>query len=380
MNMVRKINDTRDPFVEDPETEAYFRQDGLYVRAPASDQVRIPKGNDIFLEVDEYNHRIDGQRERDGAHARNSDLYKQVYIPPHFSLRISAFILSIWAFAALTGVCITIVPLVFGRHIFSKMLPSHVRKNDVYAFSIGVYILGSALYAILHLRRFVNYLISSFALTRETPQNALRAFSAISSRVLRVLWTYVAFILVLPTLFAFLVEFYAILPLHTYFSSPEPHTIHFVQSWTLGLLYLKLTSRVILFYSDSRPAISLRAITKDGYLNPDARLATRAFILPGTLVLGTALLLPWCLARLAVWTIFSSVPEDQTVLIYRYAYPAVLAMVFSGWVNWLMIGMVRVWKGRIKDEVYLIGERLHNFGERKTTGTGVGIGVRRIET
>jgi E3 ubiquitin-protein ligase MARCH6 len=278
-------------------------------------------------------------------------------------------------------VSITIVPLVFGRHIFSKLLPSHIRKNDVYAFSIGIYILGSVLYGVLHLRTFITSLISSLALTRETPQNVLRRVVSVASGVARIVWTYAAFIFILPTLFAFVVEFYAILPLHTYFSSSnEPHTIHFVQSWTLGLLYVKLTSRVILLYPDSLPAISMRAITRDGYLNPDAKLATRAFILPGSIVLCFALLWPYAVAQLAVLTVFNGIGEEQKVLVYRYVYPVVLGMGICCWLGWLMVGMLRVWRSRIRDEVYLIGERLHNFGERKTTGNGVVIGVRRIET
>lgn len=381
MKVVR-TEDPRQPFMDDPEMDVYFRRDGRYVRAPASDQVRIPKGNDIFLQVDEQNNRVDGNWDRpDGIHGRDSRLYKQVYVPPHFRLRICAFILSIWIFAALTGVCITIVPLVFGRHMFSMMLPSHIRKNDIYAFSIGIYILGSALYGILHLRSFIAYLISSLAITHETPQNVLRRVTAISSRVARIVWTYSAFIFVLPTLFAFVVEFYAILPLHTYFyTANEVHTVHFVQAWTLGLLYVKLTSRVILIYSDTLPAISLRAITRNGYLNPDAWLATRAFILPGTILLCFALVWPYCIARLAVLTVFKGVTEEQTTLVYRYVYPAVLAAATCCWLGWLLVGMLRVWRSRIRDEVYLIGERLHNFGERKSTSSGVGIGVRRIET
>lgn len=381
MKVVR-TSDPRQPFINDPEMDVYFRRDGRYVRAPASDQVRIPKGSDIFLQVDENNNRVDGKWDRpDGVHGRESRLYKQVYVPPHFRLRICAFILSIWIFAALTGVSITIVPLVFGRHIFSKLLPSHIRKNDVYAFSIGIYILGSVLYGVLHLRSFITSLISSLALTRETPQNVLRRVVSVASGVSRIVWTYAAFIFILPTLFAFVVEFYAILPLHTYFSSSnEPHTIHFVQSWTLGLLYVKLTSRVILLYPDSLPAISMRAITRDGYLNPDAKLATRAFILPGSIVLCFALLWPYAVAQLAVLTVFNGIGEEQKVLVYRYVYPVVLGMGICCWLGWLMVGMLRVWRNRIRDEVYLIGERLHNFGERKTTGNGVVIGVRRIET
>ena len=382
LNMV-KTDDPNQPFMENPELAAYFRQDGRYVRAPSSDQVRIPKGTRIFLQVDELNNRIDGKWDApDGVHGRDSELYKQVYIPPHFRLRICAFILSIWIFAALTGVCITIVPLVFGRQVFAKIIPSHVRKNDVYAFSIGVYILGSALYAILHLKPFVAYLITSFSLTTETPRNIFRRVIAATLRVARILWTYLAFIFLLPTLFAFLIEFYAILPLHTYFAPNEPHTIHFVQSWTLGLLYVKLTTRLILFYSESRPAISLRAITRNGYLNPDARLATRSFILPASFALGAAIAWPWLLARLALMTVWQGKTEEQSVLVYRYVYPAVLAVALLGVMATWFVSCVKGWRIRIRDEVYLIGERLHNFGERKSGGGGVGgvVVARRIET
>lgn len=382
LNMV-KTDDPNQPFIENPELAAYFRQDGRYVRAPASDQVRIPKGTRIFLQVDELNNRIDGKWDApDGVHGRDSEVYKQVYIPPQFRLRICAFILSIWIFAALTGVCITIVPLVFGRQVFAKLIPSHVRKNDVYAFSIGIYILGSALYAILHLKPFFAYLITSFSLTAETPRNILKRVTAASMHVARILWTYLAFIFLLPILFAFLIEFYAILPLHTYFAPNEPHTIHFVQSWTLGLLYVKLTTRIILFYSESRPAISLRAITRNGYLNPDARLATRSFILPASCALGAAIAWPWLLARLTLMTVWQGAREEQAVLVYRYVYPAVLAVALLGVMATWLVSCVKGWRMRIRDEVYLIGERLHNFGERKSGGGGVGgvVVARRIET
>lgn len=375
--------DVYEPFNTDPKLEAYFRFDGKYVRAPASDQVRIPKGAKIFMEVDSSNKRVDGKADRsNGVHGKSSDLYKQVYIPPHFRFRIFLFILSIWLFAATTGVGITIVPLVFGRHIFGKLIPPYVRKNDVYAFSIGIYILGSLLYCILNLRNFVTYLRTALALNAETPHNVLRRATKIAARVASIAWTYSAFLFVLPTLFAFLVEFYFIVPLHTYFSADEPHIVHFVQSWTLGLLYVKLTTRLILWHENSRPAQSLRAITRDGYLNPDAKLATRSFILPSVLALSTALVGPWLLAKMVAVTALKNGVEKH-FLVYRYAYPVCLGLACVGVSAWRVLGMLRKWRMMIRDEVYLIGERLHNFGDRKVVSAspGVsGVAVRRLDT
>ncbi|RDW65572.1 hypothetical protein BP5796_10264 [Coleophoma crateriformis] len=359
---------------------APFIHDGRYVRTPASDQVRIPKESTVFLEVTEANERVDKAEDRaDGLHGRDSSMFKQVYVPPHFRLRIFIFILSIWLFAAVTGVGITIVPLVFGRHVFSRLIPDHVRKNDVYAFSIGIYILGTILYTALHVRQFISY-ARRMAANNNTRQ-AWRRFTKIASRVGRVIWTYAAFLFVLPTLSAFLVEFYILIPLHTYYALEESHVMHFVQSWTLGLLYVKLTTRIILWYEDSRPAQSLRAITRNGYLNPDARLATRSFIFPATVVLGVLLGLPWAIASLACKTVFKNVSEREVMLIFRYSYPMLFSAVLVGMACWALVGVVRGWRQRIKDEVYLIGERLHNFGDRKTGNGGTVVpGVRRMGT
>lgn len=359
--------------------------DGRYVRAPASDQIKLPKGTKTFLEVDRDNRRLDGVKDSfDGVHGRNPENYKLVYVPPWFRLRISTFILSIWLFAAATGVCFTIVPLVFGRYIFAKIIPADVRKNDVYAFSIGIYILGSALYALIHLPTGLVTLRNSLYLDGDTPSIIFSRVVKVALRIARIVWTYTAFILVLPTLFAFLVEFYFIIPMHTYFSEDERHVVHFVQSWTLGLLYVKLTTRIILWHEGSRPAEALRAITRNGYWDPDARLATRSFIFPATLVLSIALALPYMLAQFATKTLWRNSTELELIYVNRCAYPMVLVMLGVAGALWKAAQMVKGWKQKIKDEVYLIGERLHNFGDnRKVVGTATGLGgmgVRRIDT
>lgn len=364
-NFMVSTDEPKIVFEKHPQWSAYYRRDGRYVRAPASDHVRIPRGSSIFLEVDEMNNRIDGKPdESDGIHGRDSILSKQVYIPPWFRLRIGIFIISIWFFAALTGIGVTIVPLVFGRMIFAEMIPFYVRENDIYAFSVGIYVIGSALYFILHLKDTVASVRNLLAVGADPLEKAIRCISLILTRLARITWTYSAFLLILPTLFTFLVEFYFIIPLHTYLAMGERHVVHFVQSWTLGLLYVKLTTRIILWYENSRPAQSLRAITRDGYLNPDARLATRSFILPCAIVLFVALFSPFVLAQLTIKALLQHNPEKH-LLVYRYSYPICLCLCCIALVVWVLIGWIRRWRLKIRDEVYLIGERLHNFGERK---------------
>ena len=50
---------------------------------------------------------------------------------------------------------------------------------------------------------------------------------------------------------------------------------------------------------------------------------------------------------------------------YRYSYPAVLGTAV-GVVVLVGVGRaLRAWRKRVRDEVYLIGERLHNYGDSR---------------
>ena len=376
----------RQALAQDREVQAYFLRDGRYVRAPASDQVRIPKGAHTFLEVDEDNNRLDGHPDSDeGLHGRKNDMFTQVYIPPLFRLRISAFIFLIWLFAAATGVSMTIVPLVFGRFVFAKVTSNHLRMNDIYAFSIGMYILGGALYGVLYHRQIATYLRDTVTPHAPTITTFVRKSATIFVRLLGLLYTYAAFGILLPALLSLLMEFFFIIPLHTYFRtsftnlntvSSERHIIHLIQDWTLGVLYLKMAARVILYNTPSRPASALRNIVRNGWLNPDVRLATRGFILPALITITTALAAPLALGWLANATILHTYSAEDDIFkacVYRYSYPGVLAIGFACTFVTLLVRAFAGWRRKIRDEVYLIGERLHNFGDSKRVkGKGKG--------
>ncbi len=376
---------------QEPKLKTYYVRDGRYVRAPASDQVRIPKGATTFVEVDIDNNRVDGQEDSDdGLHGRKSEMFTQVYIPPFFRVRIAIFVFFIWLFATATGVSVTIIPLIFGRLVFASLTPSHLRMNDIYAFSTSIYILGGTLYTLLHHRAITTYINDTLKPHATTLTSFLRKTGHIALRILGLLYTYSAFAILLPALFSLLIECYLIIPLQTYFSTtltlatlndltnlnptspttqPQPQRpiIHLIQDWTLGVLYIKMFARLILWNAPSRPATALRSIVRRGYFNPDIWLATRGFILPATIAMLIALTLPLGLGWVATHTFLKGLSENEfaRACVYRYAYPAVLAVGVAGL---LLVGLGKAfggWRRRVRDEVYLIGERLHNFGEGK---------------
>ncbi|KAH8898403.1 hypothetical protein GQ53DRAFT_711715 [Thozetella sp. PMI_491] len=375
-----------------------LRPDGRFVRTPASDQVKIPKAGRVFLEVTQVNERLDGKPDRPDTDLYSTNQYQFVYVPPYFRVRIFLFIMFIWLFAAVTGVGITIVPLMFGRRVFQLVIPSHIRTNDIYAFSIGIYVLGSATYAAFHIRS-IGAALGRWALTAiraVSNQDAIRKVGQIVFRAVKLAYAYFFLLVVFPLLVASLLELYALIPLHTYMynalltgqadpstlANQNPrHTVRVIQAWTIGLLYLKLSARVVTTWMEgTRLAAAVRAVLRKGWLEPDVAVLTRAFIVPAVGIWLAAVGLPLLFARLTVANGLAGLvvqavggippqdpttqllPDEYLVLIYRLSFPVMALAVVVVLTIWNMIGIFRGWRVRIRDEAYLIGERLHNFG------------------
>ncbi|KAL7272762.1 hypothetical protein RUND412_004420 [Rhizina undulata] len=350
--------------VEMKGVEVYYKRDGRYVRAPASDSVRRPRGTTVFIPVTEDNVRIDGKPDPvDSPSGPNSEDFKMVYIPPWFRTRIGLVVLGIWLFAAGTGVAVTIGPLMLGRSVLKRLVPADVRLNDIYAFSVGVYILGGTLYAGAKWNIAKVWIAKSLKSSIRNRSFA-RGLGRWTIRVAKISYVFVACAIVLPTLFALMIEFYVIIPIHTYCLNDEQHVIHFIQDWTLGVLYVKMMVKMVLMDGDSRWARALRGVVARGYLDPDVKLATRCFIAPAGFML-VALLLPLALGFVTVKIFLHNASSAMISQTYRYSYPAVFVLFLLGVGAYCCKMVLDSWKQNVRDEVYLIGEQLHNHGEVK---------------
>ena len=384
------IGRDRQTLFEDREVDVYFLREGKFVQAPSSDQVRIPKGSPTFIELIDNDKLNDVQDITHTLQERNPEQFTKVYIPPLFRIRIGLFVSLIWLFAASTGVAITVGPLVMGRYIFSKITPDDVHMNDMYAFSMGIYILGSGLYGVLNYHRIATYTRNILTPHTATIASVAKKTVHLSLSLLGLIYTYSAFTIFLPALVSLVIQCYLIVPLHTYFSAhapspdlptpllasetlleiPQPAVsrpiIHLIQDWTLGVLYVKVFARLILWSAPSRPATALRSIIRNGWLHPDIWLATRGFILPASLTMSILLSVPLAIGWIARKTVFTSITDEFALsCIYRYSYPVVMiAAAATGFMLLLGKAFGR-WRRRVRDEVYLIGERLHNYGEAR---------------
>jgi E3 ubiquitin-protein ligase MARCH6 len=143
-----------------------------------------------------------------------------------------------------------------------------------------------------------------------------------------------------------------------------------LQDFALGLLYCRIVSRALVSAPSSRAAEACRRITAAGYLNPNVRLATRFIIIPSVILATLTFALPPLVAYTLIATGsnfgFSAMqdPEVQT-LVYRYSYPVAGTIVGAVLAVLEVARATERWRARVRDEVYLVGERLHNFGEKK---------------
>ncbi|EXJ53926.1 hypothetical protein A1O7_09262 [Cladophialophora yegresii CBS 114405] len=355
------------------------QQDGTYVRAPASDSVRIAKGRNVFLEVTEQNERVDGRPDPDfGMHGKKDPQFTKVYLPPNFRSRITTFIVLLWLFAAATGVAFTIGPLLVGRKMTQLLSQSQHPPNDLYAFTVGVHIFAAVGYAIAYAEPARDYLRVKVTASGKQILGSILHFLGLA--YLAIFTT-----VVLPFVMALITELYIHIPLFDVLelvnrekvqdisaSTPATSkrlpgaTIFILQSWTIGLLYLKLLLRVLTHATEptSRPARALRAITRNGILQADVPLASRAFVLPVTTVCLVLLVCPLSFMKLVI-TVFRVHETEKQMRMYRFAYPLFLWMMVNYVGAMFMKTKVEKWRVMVRDEVYLLGERLHNFQEPK---------------
>lgn len=380
------------------ESSGQIVADGRFVKAPASDRVKIPKGQQVFLEVNDRGKRRDG-KPIEGLHA--SEQFQTVYLPPHLLTRIFLFILLIWSFAVVTGLSLTIIPLMIGRALFKMTIPDHVHTNDIYAFCVGLHIVCPILYGISQYRRL--YAKADFWLWRGNifqlgPATGVFGYLVLAAKMV---YAYTIVFGAIPMVLAIMVELYISLPAHTLRNPPtvesleqgaklgdsnSQHNLRVVELWTLGLLYMKIGTKLVKsFMANSRFAAAIRSIFRRGWLQPDVRVLTRAFVLPGLLLGGFAIFAPPLGVR--IFEIFSGVElqglqgEDavRRVHMYRRAYPILLSL---GLLVKYFITIRRGYKAlkvKIRDDTYLMGERLQNYdGTQSNMKTRVKISMRRL--
>lgn len=171
-------------------------------------------------------------------------------------------------------------------------------------------------------------------------------------------------ILVIPVLIGLLFELLVIVPMRVPIDESPVFLLY--QDWALGLIFLKIWTRLVMLdhmmpLVDESWRVKFERVREDGFSRLQGLWVLREIVLPIIMKLLTALCVPYVLAR-GVFPVLGY-PLLVNSAVYRFAWLGCLgiscflfcAKRFHVWFTNL--------HNSIRDDRYLIGRRLHNFGE-----------------
>lgn len=276
-----------------------------------------------------------------------------------FVLRIVLLLVVAWMTLLVFNSALIVVPISLGRLLFNAipLLPiTHgVKCNDLYAFIIGTYVIWTSIagarYSIEHVRTKRAVVLIS--------QIWKWCGIVMKSSALLSIW-----IFVIPVLIGLLFELLVIVPMRV--PVDESPVFLLYQDWALGLIFLKIWTRLVMLdhmlpLVDESWRIKFERVRDDGFSRLQGLWVLREIVFPIMMKLLTALCVPYVLAR-GVFPVLGY-PLVVNSAVYRFAWLGCLS--FS--LLCFCAKRFHVWftnlHNSIRDDRYLIGRRLHNFGE-----------------
>ncbi|XP_047950313.1 probable E3 ubiquitin ligase SUD1 isoform X2 [Salvia hispanica] len=278
-----------------------------------------------------------------------------------FVLRIVLLLVVAWMTLLIFNSTLIIVPISLGRTLFDSLpllpLTHGIRCNDIYAFVIGSYVIWTGLAG----ARYCADLVRTKR-TKVLLNQIWKWFGIIfKSSVLLSIW-----IFVIPVLIGLLFELLVIVPMRV--PVDESPVFLLYQDWALGLIFLKIWTRMVMLdhmmpLVDESWRLKFERVREDGFSRLQAFRVLQEIVFPIIMKLLTALCVPYVLSR-GVFPILGY-PLVVNSAVYRYAWLGCL--IFS--VMCFCAKRFHVWftnlHNSIRDDRYLIGRRLHNYGERE---------------
>ncbi|PQQ03403.1 putative E3 ubiquitin ligase SUD1 [Prunus yedoensis var. nudiflora] len=280
-----------------------------------------------------------------------------------FVLRIVLLLVVAWMTLLVFNSALIVVPTSLGRAIFNVIpfLPiTHgIKCNDLYAFIIGSYIIWTAVagvrYSIEHIRT------KGLQFCWATSGSGV----PLLSRVLYFCQYGVLYqIFIIPVLIGLLFELLVIVPMRV--PVDESPVFLLYQDWALGLIFLKIWTRLVMLdhmmpLVDESWRVKFERVREDGFSRLQGLWVLREIVFPIIMKLLTALCVPYVLAR-GLFPVLGY-PLVVNSAVYRFAWLGCLC--FS--LLCFCAKRFHVWftnlHNSIRDDRYLIGRRLHNFGE-----------------
>ncbi|EZA59637.1 hypothetical protein DMN91_004961 [Ooceraea biroi] len=178
----------------------------------------------------------------------------------------------------------------------------------------------------------------------------------------------VAFVLlvgVIPLLFGLLLELVVVVPLRV---PLEQNPILFIwQDWALGVLYTKIATAVTMMGPDWRIRLAIERAYNDGIREMDLKFVITELAAPVICCFGLALAVPYAVAYGIVPLLVTNLQTQ--ILIARRLYPFLLLVNLVCVAICFQIRQFKKLYEHIKNDKYLVGQRLVNYEHRNKSQT-----------
>lgn len=239
-----------------------------------------------------------------------------------------------------------------GPQISASEAKTEVKVHELYTAACGLYLCWLA-------ARAVTLVLSWLPQGRAAMMDRLKQWCLLG---LKTIAASALLLGVIPLLFGLLLELVVIIPLRV----PIHQTpILFIwQDWALGVLYTKIACAVTMMGPDWFLRAAIERVYRDGIRDMNLSFVFKELAMPVVVCFGFALAIPYVLAYSIVPMFVTNLPLRN--LIARRLYPFLLLVAT---VNIIIVLQIRQFKKlyeHIKNDKYLVGQRLVNYDHRKT--------------
>lgn len=231
---------------------------------------------------------------------------------------------------------------------------AHTRPHELYTAALGIYLCWV-------LSRGISIAVNLFPQGRAAVIQKLRHWVSVGASYAMAAVIFVLMLGVIPLLFGLLLELVVVIPLRV--PMVQTPILFLWQDWALGVLYTKIACALTLMGPEWALKRALDRAYRDGIRDIDLKFIIRELATPVITCFGLALAIPYVIAHSIMPLFFTN--QVTRILIVRRIYPFFLVVAI---IIGIVIFQIRQFKKlyvAIKNDKYLVGQRLVNYDHRK---------------
>ncbi|WBW74574.1 ER ubiquitin-protein ligase E3 Doa10 [Schizosaccharomyces osmophilus] len=350
-------SDSDDEKSNEKDSEDGLIFDGCFLKCPSKDVVPVHSGT-MLIPITKDGYQLPEKKEK----VEDNPDYTTAYAPPYFYKRLIALLFFCWLVSVLTTVSLVFFPLSLGRVLFKAIFPSAF-DHDLYTYIIGFCALVFPVYSVYYITSHTGTMqrVSQYAKI-EHLKRVLINYGKLGT-------LYLFAFVVLPILTGTVWELYVFIPFRMLFNKGSL-TVDALQSWIIGLFVVRILYYFASSNEDRALTRALREARRDPN-DPQIQELMTVYVLPLTGGLILAVTFPSLLTYLTYPFLSSVLPMFSKTEFYRMMHPIFLGFAVLAVICRRLTELSSKWSQGIRDEMYMVGSRLHNYDEHEPSTAAV---------